>query len=622
MYKLSRTLLMVAVIISLVFIGGAVQAFWPHSALVLVVLVLAALGRKGYARLTTLGSARWAEWNDLRWAGMLNARSGLILGRLPASPRFRLFIAIASLFRGRIGAREACEGVISAFRRARGDLVRLSNAIHIAVFSPSGGGKGVCCVLPFLKTCDESVVVIDFKGENARLTAAHRETHFGHKAILLDPYHAVTSDPDTFNPLDFIDKENPIAIDECNELSKALVVRTGEEKDPHFNDAAEMFIAGITAMVVQYGDPADGTRSLQTVREILSNPQKLELAIKVMVESKAWDGILARLGGQLMHFVDKEKSSALTTAGRHLRFLDSLPVVECTKQSSFDPAALRKGKLTIYLILPPNQMQTQAPLLRLWITSFFRCVVAGGLQEKRRVHYVLDEAASLGHLEAVSDAVDKYRGFGIRLQFYFQSMGQLKKCWPNGQDQTLLSNTTQVFFGVNDQAVGTGGTADYVSARLGEQTIIVDSGGSSSSRSHSTSSGPKQGGGGSTTYSHTSNSNWQQQARKLLKPEEVVALPPRTAITFTPGVRPINTTLLRHYEEPRLGVRPGRLGRMLAALGTLAASAVISIWFVFVAFGLNVMAHDLRAARRPSPQSSFHARTHQPGVPVERHALP
>ena len=29
--------------------------------------------------------------------------------------------------------------------------------------------------------------------------------------------------------------------------------------------------------------------------------------------------------------------------------------------------------------------------------------------------------------------------------------------------------------------------------------------------------------------------NWQQQARKLLKPEEVMALSPSTAITFAPG---------------------------------------------------------------------------------------
>lgn len=107
-----------------------------------------------------------------------------------------------------------------------------------------------------------------------------------------------------------------------------------------------------------------------------------------------------------------------------------------------------------------------------------RAVVRGGLQDKNMVHFILDEAASLGHMESLDDAVDKYRGYGVRLQFYYQSLGQLKKCWPEGQDQTLLSNTTQVYFGCNDNE-----TAEYVSNRLGECTIIVDSGGTNTGTS-------------------------------------------------------------------------------------------------------------------------------------------
>src|SRR5882762_6028028 len=83
-------------------------------------------------------------------------------------------------------------------------------------------------------------------------------------------------------------------------------------------------------------------------------------------------------------------------------------------------------------------------------------------------------------MEALDDAVDKYRGYGVRLQFYYQSLGQLKKCFPEGQEQTLLSNVTQVFFGVNEMQ-----TAEYVSGRLGEETIIVASGGTSSGTSRS-----------------------------------------------------------------------------------------------------------------------------------------
>ena len=74
------------------------------------------------------------------------------------------------------------------------------------------------------------------------------------------------------------------------------------------------------------------------------------------------------------------------------------------------------------------------------------------------MHYVLDEAASLGHMEALDDAVDKYRGYGIRLQFYFQSISQLKKCFPDGQDQTLLSQCVAGVHG--DQRPADGGVCE------------------------------------------------------------------------------------------------------------------------------------------------------------------
>jgi type IV secretion system protein VirD4 len=201
------------------------------------------------------------------------------------------------------------------------------------------------------------------------------------------------------------------------------------------------------------------------------------------------------------------------------------------------------------------------------------------------VHFIIDEAASLGHMESIDDGVDKFRGYGIRLQFYFQSLGQLKKCFPENQEQTLLSNTTQIFFGVNDNQ-----TADFVSARIGEGTIVVTSGGTSSGSSTNWSSGmqPQHGGGGSYNASH----NWQQQARKLLKPEEVMMLDPRTAITFAPGVPPIATRLARYYEEPRIGQSPGWIRRINAACAIFTASFAFCLAMLVFAAGLTALAYE------------------------------
>ena len=125
-------------------------------------------------------------------------------------------------------------------------------------------------------------------------------------------------------------------MDDCRDLAKALVARTGQEKDPHWCDGAEMWLAAVAAAVVQFGQ--QGQRSLQQVCDILADPQKMTMALKLMQESDAWGGLLARMGHQLTHFRGDELGSILTTVGRFLAFLSTPAMVENTRVSSFDPA--------------------------------------------------------------------------------------------------------------------------------------------------------------------------------------------------------------------------------------------------------------------------------------------
>lgn len=584
MYKLARLMLILSVVAGLwsLLIFGLKLGGIGYIGIGLLLFTLFA--KRGYQALTAFGTARWADVADLRAAGMLDANSGLIIGRVGGCGKPSLLYAMRQLFNSWVPSREACEQFLASIRLGRkskvpAPLVRLPKAVHTAVFAPTGVGKGVSSVIPFLLASEESAVVVDFKGENFNLTAEHRRTVFGHQIVVLDPFKVASQAPQTFNPLDFIRKDSPTAIDECRDLAEALVIRTGQEKDPHWVDSAEAWIAALIALVVYYGEPND--RSLQTVRTLLSSPDKLEMAVKLMCSSDAWDGMLARMGSQLTHYKDKELGSTLTTTSRFLRFLDTLAVSDNTKASSFNPDDLRRGKMTVYLILPPEHMRAQSALLRMWIGSLLRAVVRGGLQERNKVHFVLDEAASLGHMEALDDAVDKYRGYGVRLQFYYQSVSQLRKSFPDGQDQTLLSNVSQVFFGVNDLP-----TAEYVSNRLGEETIVVRSGGTSTGQS-------RQGSAQGTSYTSSSNENdnWSQQGRKLLKPDEILSLSDRIVITFTPGVPPIWTNRIRYFEERELGRRLGWWQRFIATANVVSGSLILLLvmsGFLVMVCTLNV----------------------------------
>src|SRR5581483_10933870 len=168
-------------------------------------------------------------------------------------------------------------------------------------------------------------------------------------------------------------------------------------------------------------------------------------------------------------------------------------------------------------------------LTRLWISTLYRALIRGGVQEKHLVHFVLDEAGSaLGHMDVIDDMLSMGRGYGARVHLFYQNAAQLKKCYPDGQDQAVLGTTTNIFFAARDSL-----TCEEISKRCGSETVVVDSGGDGDGDSRQLSEGS---GVGSVGVSRNRNRNWAFAGKPLLRPEQVAALPERVAITFTPGV--------------------------------------------------------------------------------------
>jgi type IV secretion system protein VirD4 len=268
MYYLMRRIL-IATVLLLAYLAALVVYLVPNAWLVSVALGIVMLFRRTH-RYTAYGTARWADASDI--PHLLEGR-GLMVGHIEGKPgKVRGMMA---LFDRDISAKAACQKFLLAFQRKPPKyLVRLTKAVHSMIVAPVGVGKSTGVAIPFLLTCDESVVVVDFKGELSTITAAARR-RMGHKVVILDPFKIVTPEPDTFNPLQFIDKESPTALDECRDLAEALVIRTGQEKEPFWNDSAEVWIAAMTAAVACFTEGEE--KSLQTVRALLTNPDKMQV---------------------------------------------------------------------------------------------------------------------------------------------------------------------------------------------------------------------------------------------------------------------------------------------------------------------------------------------------------
>jgi len=522
------------------------------------------------------GSADWATLPMLHRAGMLGD-DGLILGRAGFAAGPSCLQALRALFSPFISAEMACRLFFDAFLsfgRGSQRMIRLKKFVHLGTFAPAGKGKGVSCLIPNLLSYRRSCVVTDPKGELSLLTSEHRRRKFKHRVITLDPCNITGKSAEGLNPLAFIDSDAPDFLDQCRDLANMLVIRQGSEHDPHWNNAAELVLCAFISFVCAC-EQNPKARNLQTVRRLVSSRDAYLKAVSVMQQVDGFGGVIKRLGDQLTWFQEKELNSVLTHVQRHTEFLDSPAIQACTLESSFDPRELRSGKVTIYLVLPPERLVTLAALMRMWVGTIIRVITRGEASEKAEVLFLLDEAAHLGQIQVLEDAVTLMRGYGIRLWFFFQSPAQLKACYGDKAPVILGNLQTTQYFGLSSYE-----DAEEVSKRIGDTTVGITSVNVSDGTSTPTGQSPQGPTPGSR--SHTVSYNHSHTRRRLISADELITMSEDTAIVFNGNHLPIAARLLRHYEAPefrRGGIgqqRGSSLGAPVAAAALLAVSVGLS----------------------------------------------
>jgi type IV secretion system protein VirD4 len=537
-----------------------------------LVLLAAMAWRRSRFRLatTSYGSADTATPTQMEGGGLF-ADHGPILGRVLAE-RPSLRAAIAALFRPSVGSEAACRIFLAAVFGARwlnSRLIKVNTFVHLVTFSPTGGGKGIAVMIPNLLSYPGNCVVNDPSGTLFRETSEHRSRHFGHRIIRLDPFEVCGPGGDTLNGFDFIDPGAIDFVQQCDDLADRLVIRPNDEKEPHWSESAIDNICAMTAFVLGC-EPNPAKRNLDTVRKLTGSRSKYAQAVEIMQKTDACQGVISRKGGSLTWHEGEELGSVQTTLARHLKWLDDPAIARNVATSSFDPAILRTGKATVYLILPHESLSTMSRWLRLQIGTIMRRSTRG-YGEQNPVLWLLDEMGHIGRLQVIEDAAGLLRAKGVRLWFVFQSLGQLKTCFGEKAPIILDNVGTQQYFGINSYE-----TAEEISKRIGEATIGVTSINDTTSDSKPTGGDGRQGGSRSRSTSATHS----EIARRLWKPEEVLTQPSDQMFIFHKNLPVVLARLVKYYEarEFRGGgtAAPRRLGlgaAILAAFILLAAAA-------------------------------------------------
>jgi type IV secretion system protein VirD4 len=450
-------------------------------------------------KVETYGSARWAETEEVKAAGLLGL-DGVVLGKLDR------------------------------------DYLRHDGPEHVLCFAPTRSGKGVGLVVPSLLTWPGSAIVHDIKGENWQLTAGFRARHGG--VLLFDPTNVKSS---AYNPLLEV-RRGEWEVRDVQNIADILVDPEGSlEKRNHWEKTSHALLVGAILHVLY----AETDKTLAGVAAFLSDPKRpIESTLAAMMTTahlgeNGVHPVIASAARELLNKSDNERSGVLSTAMSFLGLYRDPVVAEVTRRCDWRiiDIVTAKQPTTLYLVVPPSDINRTKPLIRLILNQVGRRLTEDlqGKAGRHRLLLMLDEFPALGRLDFFESALAFMAGYGLKSFLIAQSLNQIEKAY--GANNSILDNChVRVSFATNDER-----TAKRVSDALGTATEM---------KAMKNYAGHRL----SPWLGHLMVSR-SETARPLLTPGEIMQLPPSDEIVMVAGTPPIRAKKARYYEDIRFKER-------------------------------------------------------------------
>ena len=343
------------------------------------------------------------------------------------------------------------------------DEIGLDGEAHMLTIAGSRGGKGATAIIPNLLLWEGSAVVIDPKGTNAHVTANARRA-MGQEVHIIDPFGIVTKESARFDPLASI-KEGDVRVRErIATVADALVIPDDKAKDPHWDDGAKTIISGLISQIIS---EENTKKPLYEIRDLISQlPEEQDELWATMGLNEgggkyAKDAAMRYIRGSQTN----EMLSIMSSADKHTEWLSSPIMREIISNPTFEISDIKKRPTTIYLVIPPLQLERQNRLLRLFINLVIDAMEDGG-RSKIPVLMFMDEFLALGKMPEISNAFATMASYNLILWPFVQELEKLQSIY-GGSFNSFIANSRAIqVFSVSDPK-----TKDYISERLGNRPI-------------------------------------------------------------------------------------------------------------------------------------------------------
>ena len=450
-----------------------------------------------------------------------------------------------------------------------------TSMIHIALFLPTRGGKGVGYIIPSLVAGlkERSTFISDIKKENYELTSWYRAKILKHRILKFEPMSELSN---SYNFLSEVRYGTNYEIEDCRIIG-TMIVGEDESKDPFWGDSAKDTISTLTSYVhyrevssrpEEDPDITDVRVSLNDVISIITNTENslyrmfakylgkpmeedeyedemskdfilkkktVERLRKIYTDdesikalNKGLHPFVAKQFGYLLQNTGENTFKSITsTAKTKLQVFEIPSVVKNIGKSDFRALDLVNddNPVDLYFVIKPKDIDLLAPLVRIMYIQLTNLLMESLSKKNFNIIFLMDELNAYGRMKPLVKGLGYYAGFGIKMVGIFQGLDQLNSTYDKQGKEVLNGCQIQIFGRPNDEAA-----PDYISKTLGKETIRVKS----------RNIGLKGGG------------NVSEQGKDLLSPSEIRLLPDRKAVVITGYKKPLLLDKLYYYEYPEL----------------------------------------------------------------------
>jgi type IV secretion system protein VirD4 len=420
----------------------------------------------------------------------------------------------------------------------RGAFLYVNGPQHIIVNAPTRSGKSASIAIPVALTYEESMVVMDTKGELYQAASGQRAEQ-GQIIYKFAPYGEAGC-THRFNPFLCVSRDPRVRVSEIQTIG-AILYPDDPHKDPFWIAQSRSAFLGFALFMYERWDDLVQTDT-STARAARNPNNDINFpSFERIYRLSCGDGEGGDLKEQIKHWLGEARflsdeartplssliglagetfSSAIATMQEPLQQFISPILADATNASDFDVSTLRKRLTTIFVVIPPAKLGESSKLLNI----FFSTVVGQNLTEtpqenkaiKHQLLLVLDEFTAMGAVHALSERISIIAGYWIRILTIIQSKSQLRSVYGPDVARTYTTNhTVSSVFTPSEQE-----DAEEYSRAMGDTTVRR--------RNRTT-------GQGGTSYSHT------EERRPLMLPQELKELPDDDQIIFCKGCPPIRS---------------------------------------------------------------------------------